>query len=176
MGEEPEIYLVDFSDVAGAAEDRERREQARAQARRRYRDYLAAVFRVQSSTEPGELADVALDALTVWRLVESGRPCLCSCHPRLPASDLHDYGFGCVCARTAQDRRRALDNWRSGNEAFWQSAEGKQIVAAERAAEAELETWLATQRGVLVDSLGGYATEQWRGGSRRPHLLLSRTP
>jgi hypothetical protein len=83
---------------------------------------------------------VALDALTLWRDVESGEPCACSCHPRLPESDFHDYGFGCVCARTAEDRRRALDKWRN-----------------------DIEAWLATQRGVVVHGHGGFAPEQWRG-------------
>lgn len=46
------------------------------------------------------LADVALDALTVWCYVDSGERCRCVCHPRLPETDLHDYGFACPCART----------------------------------------------------------------------------
>jgi hypothetical protein len=125
-------------------------------------DYLAAVFDLHSSTDPGVLADVALDALTLWRHVESGKPCACSCHPRLPESDFHDYGFGCVCARTARIVD-ALDKWRNDIEAFWQSPEGKRIAAAEHAAEAELEAWLAALRGVVVRSHGGFAPEQWRG-------------
>jgi hypothetical protein len=121
------------------------------------------MFGLHSSEDPEALADVALDALTLWRHVDNGTPCSCSCHPRLPESDFHDYGFGCSCTRTARERQRALDKWRNETAAFWQSPEGKQISAAERTAEAELETWLATQRGVVVHSHGGLAPEQWRG-------------
>jgi hypothetical protein len=163
MGEDPELYVINLSDAAGAEEYRQRRERARSIARGRYHDYLAAMFGLHSSDNPGTLADAALDALTLWRHVDSGEPCPCSCHPRLPESDFHDYGFGCSCTRTAQEQRRALDNWRNETTAFWQSPEGKRIRAAERAAEAELETWLATQAGVVVHSHGGLAPEQWRG-------------
>jgi hypothetical protein len=163
VGEEPEIYVVNFSDAPGGAEYRERHERACTEARRRYHDHLAAVFDLHGCTEPGALADIALDALTLWRHVESGERCSCSCHPRLPESDFHDYGFGCVCARTREDRRRALDEWRNDIEAFWQSPEGKRITAAEHAAEAELEAWLAAHRDVVVHSHGGLAPEQWRG-------------
>jgi hypothetical protein len=163
VGEEPEIYAFDFSDAPGAAEYRERIARARTVARQRYRDHLAAVFDLHGSPAPGALADVALDALTVWRYVESGERCSCACHPRLPESDFHDYGLGCVCAQAPEDRRRAFDEWRSDIRAFWRSPEGQQITAAERAAEAELEAWLAAQPGVIVHSHGGLAPEQWRG-------------
>lgn len=163
MGDEPEMYIFDFSDNDSAAEHRQQVEHARAVARRRYHDYLAAALDMHSCSDPNALADVALDALTVWRHVENGEPCLCSCHPRLPESDFHDYGFGCSCARTAQDRRRAREEWDSNREAFWQSPEGQRIAEAERAAEAELQAWLAAQDGVVVSSHGGLAPEQWRG-------------
>ncbi|MDV3136391.1 hypothetical protein [Mycobacterium sp. 29Ha] len=163
VGEDPELYVVNFSDAAGAEEYRRRRERSRSIARGRYHDYLAAMFGLHSSDDPGALADAALDAVSLWLHVDSGEPCSCSCHPRLPESDFHDYGFGCSCTRTAQERRLAWDNWRNEATAFWQSPEGKRIRAAERAAEAELETWLATQPRVAVYSHGGLAPEQWRG-------------
>jgi hypothetical protein len=163
VGEEPEIYVFDFSDGPDAAEYRDRMERARIEARRRYRDHLAAVFDSHGTPDPGAFADVALDALMVWRYVENGEHCSCSCHPRLPESDFHDYGFGCVCTQAPQDRRRAFDEWRNDVEAFWRSPEGQRIRAAERAAEAELEAWLAAQPGVIVHSHGGLAPEQWRG-------------
>jgi hypothetical protein len=163
VGEEPELYVFDFSNAPGAAEYRERLERDRAEARRRYRDHLAAVFDLHGAPDPGVLSDVALDALTDWRYIDSGERCSCSCHPRLPESDLHDYGFGCVCARTPEDRRRAWDEWRNDLDAFWESSEGQRIKAAERAEEAELEAWLAAQPGVVVHSHGGLAPEQWRG-------------
>jgi hypothetical protein len=163
VGEEPEIYVVDFSDAPGAAEYRERIERARIEARRRYRHHLAVVFDLHGSCDPDALAEIALDALTAWRNVESGERCPCSCHPRLPESDFHDYGFGCVCAQTPEERRRAFDRWRNHIRAFWRSPEGQRIRAAERAGEAELEAWLAAQPGVIVHSHGGIAPEQWRG-------------
>lgn len=163
VGEDPELYVINFSDAAGAAEDRQRRERARSTARGRYRDYLVAILELHSFEDPGALADVALDALTLWHHVDSGEPCSCPCHPRLPESDFHDYGFGCRCTRTAQEHRRALEHWRNETDAFWQSPEGEQIRAAERAAEAELDAWLAMHRGVVVHSHGGLAPEQWRG-------------
>jgi hypothetical protein len=146
-----------------AAEHRERIERARGEARLRHRDHLAAAFERHGVAESSELADVALDALTVWRYIDSGERCRCSCHPRLPESDLHDYGFDCVCARTPEDRRRAFNEWRNGIEAFWRSPEGQQITVAEQAADAELQTWLAEQTGVIVHDHGGLAPEQWRG-------------
>jgi hypothetical protein len=163
VGEEPEIYVFDFSDAPGAAEARERIERARTEARQRYRDHLAAVFDLHGTPDPAALVDVALDALTAWRYVDSGERCRCSCHPRLPESDFHDYGFGCICVQAPEDRRRAFDAWRSDIRAFWRSPERQQIRAAERAAEAELEAWLTAQRGVVVHSHGGLAPEQWRG-------------
>ncbi|HEY9304986.1 MAG TPA: hypothetical protein VIO95_11915 [Mycobacterium sp.] len=163
MDDDPELYIFDFSNTPGAAEYRQRIEHARTEARRRYHEYLAATFDIHGFGDPSALADIALDALTVWGHVEDDQPCMCSCHPRLPESDFHDYGFGCSCGRTAQERRRGWEKWQSRREDFWRSAEGQQIRAAERAAEADLATWLAAQDGVSVYSHGGLAPEQWRG-------------
>jgi hypothetical protein len=149
--------------LPGPPRARERLERARTEARRRYRDHLATVFDLHGTLEPDVLADVALDALTVWRYIDSGERCWCSCHPRLPDSDLHDYGFGCTCARTPEDRRRTWNEWRNNMKAFWESPEGQQITAGERAAEADLQAWLATQENVIVGSHGGFAPEQWCG-------------
>jgi hypothetical protein len=155
--------VTDFSDSPSPTEHREHLDRARSEVRRRYRDHLAAAFDLHGAAHPGELADVALDALTVWRYVDSGGRCRCSCHPRLPESDLHDYGFGCVCTRMPEDRRRVFRKWRNDIQAFWRSPEGQRITAAERAAEVELQEWLAVQQGVVVHSHGGLVPEQWRG-------------
>ena len=163
MSEESEIYAFDFSNAPGAAEFRERIAHARTVARQRYRQHLAAVFDMHGSPDPDALADTALDALTTWQYVESGERCPCSCHPRLPESDFHDYGFGCTCTKTPDDRRHAHDQWRNETDEFWRSPEGQRVRTAERAAEAELEAWLAGQPGVIVHSHGGFAPEQWRG-------------
>jgi hypothetical protein len=159
VSQEPELYVTDFSDGQAAADYRERVERARAEARRRYRDHLAAVFTRHRIVDPGELADAALDALTVWRYVDSGEQCRCSCHPRLPETDLHD----CVCTRAPHERRRAFQQWLDDIKAFWQSPEGQQIKAAEQADDTELQTWLADQRGASVHSHGGLCPEQWTG-------------
>jgi len=155
--------VIDFSDDQGAVNYRERIERARREARRRYRDHLAGVFVRHDVADPRGLADVTLDALTVWRHVDSGEPCRCSCHPRLPDSDLHDYGFDCVCARAPKERSRAFRQWLDDVDPFWQSPDGQQIKAAEQAEEAELHTWLANQQGVVVHSHDGPCPEQWRG-------------
>jgi hypothetical protein len=155
--------VIDFSDDPGAGDYRERIERARHEARRRYRDHLAGVFARHDVADPDELADVTLDALTVWRFIDSGERCGCSCHPRLPESDLHDYGFDCVCARLPEERRRAFRQWLDDIKVFWQSPEGQQITAAEQADDAELQAWLEGQQGVSVHSHGGLCPEQWTG-------------
>lgn len=155
--------MTDFSNAPGAAEYRERRERARAISRQRYHDYLAAAFDLYGPASPGDLADVALNTVTGWRYVDSGDPCSCACHPRLPESDLHDYGFACTCTQKPEERGGAWRNWIDANREFWDSPEGRRIKAAELAEEAELESWLATQRGVIVHSHGGFAPEVWRG-------------
>lgn len=164
MDEEPEeLYVLDFSNTPGAAEHRERIERARTEARRRYRDHLTTVFDLHGTPEPDVLADLTLDALTVWRYIDSSERCHCSCHPKLPESDFHDYGFACTCVRTPEDRRRARKNFRNSINAFWESPEGQAITADREAAEADLQAWLAVQEGVVVRSHGGWAPEQWRG-------------
>jgi hypothetical protein len=163
VDQEPGLPVSDFSDDLSAADYRERIEDARREAHRRYRDHLAAVFTRHRLADPGELADAALDALTVWRYVDSGERCRCSCHPRLPDSALHDYGFDCVCTRTPEERRRAFQQWLDDIKAFWQSPDGQHIRAAEQAGEAELQAWLADQQGVVVHSHGGLCPEQWTG-------------
>ncbi|POX75441.1 hypothetical protein C3475_03035 [Mycobacterium kansasii] len=145
------------------AEYRQRVERHRSQARSRYREHLTDMFDQLGVAVPDELADATLDALTVWRYIDSGARCHCSCHPRLPESDLHDYGFDCPCSRTPEARRHAVNQWRESIARFWQSPEGQRITAAEQAADAELQVWLARQPGVLVHSHGGLAPEQWRG-------------
>lgn len=74
------------------------------------------------------MADVRLgcaDRVTLHR----GERCRCSCHPHLPDSDRHDYGFDCVCTAPAHSDaihfHGALDEIRE----VWQSP-GEQIRAA----------------------------------------------
>ena len=69
----------------------------------------------------------------------------------------------CVCTRAPGERRRAFRQWLDDIEAAWQSPEGQQITAAKRADEAEMQAWLAGQKGVTVHSHGGLCPEQWSG-------------
>lgn len=46
---------------------------------------------------------------------------------------------------------------------FWQTPEGQRLQAAQQAEEADLQSWLADQPGVVVHDHNGYAPEQWKG-------------
>jgi hypothetical protein len=146
-----------------AAEYRERRERALVEARSRYRHHLTEMLAACGIDEAAPVADVVLDALTEWRYIDSGERCTCSCHPHLPDSDRHDYGFDCVCTRTRQQRRASFHKALSEIRDLWQSPNGEPTLAAKEAAEAELQAWLSQHPGVVVQSHGGWAPEQWRG-------------
>lgn len=146
-----------------AAEYRERSERARVEARSRYRDHLTEVLHGRGILEAAAMAAVVLDALTEWRYIDSGERCTCSCHPRLPDSDRHDYGFGCVRTRTREQRRSSFHQALNAIRESWQSPSSEQSRAANQAAEGELQAWLTEHPGVVVHSHGGRAPEQWRG-------------
>ncbi|MCG7594576.1 hypothetical protein [Mycobacterium sp. PSTR-4-N] len=146
-----------------AAEHRERRERARSDARARYLAYLAARLDERGGADPAGMAEALLTALTEWPDIETGELCRCSCHPQLPSSDLHDFGFGCTCTRTHDQRRESFRRLFDGIDGYWQSPEGLRIRAADETAEQDLQTWLAEHPGVVVQSHGGWAPEQWRG-------------
>ncbi|MUL46939.1 hypothetical protein FZI85_16160 [Mycobacterium sp. CBMA293] len=141
----------------------DRTEQVTAEARRRYHVYLASAFGDKGFQDAHALADLALDLLTDWRNIDTGAPCRCSCHPQLPASDRHDYGFDCMCTKTREERKRIFDDLRYDSEEFWQSPEGQSIVAAKRAEDAELHEWLAEQADVTAHADGDFAPEVWHG-------------
>lgn len=163
MPEDRKFYVVDFSTSHGAEDFRRRQARDRAESRRRYRDHLAAAFARLGFPETAALADTALDALTDWRHQTDGEPCRCGCHPRLPDTELHDFGFDCPCARTPEQRRQAFEDFRESQRQFWASREGRRIVAAEEAEEDALEVWLREQPGVVVTEHGGLCPEQWSG-------------
>jgi hypothetical protein len=163
VAEEPELHVVRLPDVLGP-EHRARIARERQEARRRYVEYLASVLAVRGVVgDIKELADAVLDALVVWTDVTTGERCRCSCHPRLPESDLHDYGFACVCGHTAEEWRRHWAEWKGGVDEFWASPEGRRVAAARRAEEDELAVWLADNPDVDVGKHGGLAPEQWWG-------------
>ncbi|SCX31480.1 hypothetical protein [Mycolicibacterium fluoranthenivorans] len=159
------LLVDDETQPPTVAQSRERSERARTRARARHRDRLTDVLSRRGVDEADAVADVVLDALTEWRYIDSGARCTCSCHPQLPDSDRHDYGFDCICTctRTLEQRRnrfqRALDELRD----LWQSPDGEQARNASLAAETELQRWLTEHPGVAINSHGGSAPEQWRG-------------
>lgn len=162
--EEPDLYFVDFSGLPGAEEWRAQLERDRVEARRRYVDYLTAVIvSLDESSSPTQQATAILGALTEWPRIPTGDECHCSCHPRLPSSDLHDYGFACPCQQTVEERRRSLAGWRAERDAFWDSPEGRRISAEHDAQEAALAAWIDLHPDVVVRSHGGLAPEQWTG-------------
>lgn len=146
-----------------AAEHRERSEHARAQARVRYGSYLAEVLGERGVADSVGVADAVLAALTEWPDIETGELCRCSCHPKLPSSEFHDFGFGCNCTRTHKHRRDSVRKLMNDIDEYWRSPEGLEARAADKAAEDELQAWLSQQQGVVVDNHGGWAPEQWRG-------------
>lgn len=163
MGDGPETYVIKPSEDA-AAEYQARLAQDRAEARRRYVAYLAPLLAaIDAVGAAEERAAAIIDALTIWTSVTSGEPCHCSCHPSLPGSDLHEFGFACGCRSSAEERRRSWDKWEAERDEYWASSEGQAIIAARRAEEEELEAWLTGQSGVELRSHGGWAPEQWQG-------------
>jgi hypothetical protein len=164
VNEEPELHVIKFSDLPGSDERRAQRERDGQESRRRYVEYLAAVLvGMDGSTTPTKQAEAILDALTLWRRIASEDECHCSCHPHLPTSDFHDYGFDCPCRHTTEERRRWWDAWMAENDEFWASDEGRRITAEREAKEAELAAWLGANPAVSVRSHGGIAPEQWTG-------------
>src|SRR5690606_3069327 len=95
------LYFIDPSDWPGADEHRAKLARHRAESRRRYADYLASVLiGCDDVVDATERAGIILDALTMWRRDDAADACACSCHPRLPESDFHEYGFGCNCMKS----------------------------------------------------------------------------
>lgn len=45
--------------------------------------------------------------------IDTDERCMCGCHPRLPDTDLHDFGFDCLCTHPPAARRRAFKDWRA---------------------------------------------------------------
>lgn len=162
MFDEPELHVIKFPRDPERESERDRQ---RAEVRRRYHGQVAMTL-IELGLNPGEVAawsESILDRLFIVLPREGGAPCRCSCHPRLPDSDFHDYGFSCVCRLTAEERRRHTDEWRAHLAALWNSPEAAAERARRQAEENELASWLAGQPDVVISSYGGWAPEQWRG-------------
>ncbi len=162
--EEPELHLLQVGGLPGAAEHRARVQRLRREARRRHSEHLGSVLDANGVTAPVEpVVSVVLDALFDWRDVERGERCACSCHPRLPDDDLHDFGFACPCSKTAADRDADHQRRMAELDAFWASPRGEELTRRQQAEEEQLAAWLDRDPGVTVHSHGGMAPEQWTG-------------
>ena len=163
MDDEPELFIVDPSDWPGATEWRERHEREKAVARARYLALVTAEVELLGDVQdPAGFAERLFEVLFVRRY-EDGHECACSCHPHLPTSDHHDFGFACNCGLSPAERRERSATWRADLDAYWESAEGRAETARREAEEAELAVWVADHPGVEVSSHGGFAPEQWYG-------------
>ena len=163
MGDEPELYIVDPSDWPGAKEWRERHEREKATARARYLALVTAEVELLGGVhDPVGFAERLFEVLFVHRY-DDGHECACSCHPQLPTSDHHDFGFSCNCGLSPEERRERFAALRADMDAYWESAEGRAETARREAEEAELAVWVADHAGVEVTWHGGLAPEQWYG-------------
>lgn len=162
MFEDPELHVIKFPQDPEA---QARRERQQAEGRRRYRDHLAVTLIELglNANDATTWSEAVLDRLFVVTPCEGGGPCACSCHPRLPSSDLHDYGFACGCQLTVEESRRQREQWRVTLDTYANSPAGAVKRAHRLAEENDLAGWLAGQPDVVISSYGGYAPEQWTG-------------
>lgn len=163
MFDEPEMHIISFPDLGD--EQQAEREQQRREGRRRYLDDLAGFLADRGSPglDPRGWAEAILDHLFVTLRRDGDGVCPCSCHPRLPETDLHGYGFDCTCRLSPDERRERFAAWTADMDIYRDSPEGRAEVAARQAEEDELIAWLVSQPDVVVTSHGGWAPEQWWG-------------
>jgi hypothetical protein len=162
VDDEPELYVFRFQESEEQGAERERQRQ---ESRGRHLERMAAVLALADAYADDALAraEAVLDGFFLHRHRESDDICSCSCHPRLPDTDHHDYGSRCPCQQTAEERQVNFDAWMAEMDAYWASPEGQAVRAHEEAEEAALQNWLAGQPAVVITSHGGWAPEQWRG-------------
>jgi hypothetical protein len=164
MPDEPRLEIIKLPDLLG---DEWRAERVRLsnEARDRYHDRLVATLTSMDHSSAGDtaVADAILDALFLVTRIENGDACACSCHPHLPTSDLHDFGFDCPCQQTAAERTERFNAWMADMDEFWDSPEGRAITEEDAQQEAALRAWLDANPDVTVLSHGGLAPEQWYG-------------
>ncbi|MGI8752569.1 MAG: hypothetical protein ACR2MN_09705 [Acidimicrobiales bacterium] len=163
MFDEPELHIISFAEVDD--DRRAERDRQRAESRRLYVNDLAVVLTELEApaSEIVRWAEAIVDHLFVTPRRDSDGACLCGCHPRLPATDFHGYGFACSCRLSADERSAAWRATMAEMDAFWDSAEGRARKAGRQVEEDELVAWLVGHPDVVVTSHGGWAPEQWRG-------------
>ena len=171
MDDEPELYIIDPSGRPGAAEWREDHERQKAAARARYLELVVAEIELLGAVEDPALLTDSLFALLFVHRYRDDHECSCSCHPRLPTSDLHDFGFACPCGFTADERRASFERSQAEVDAYWDSTEGQAATARREAEEAELATWIADQPGVGVAS---HASSTRQAGGIWPAVSVER--
>lgn len=110
--------------------------EARTRHRRRLAGALAGIVPDLPAGEREEAAEAILSVLFDWRRADGG-PCLCPCHPQLPTTDLHDFGFDCDCRLTTSERRTRLEERLTGQDAYWRSPEGRAEMERERQEQRE---------------------------------------
>ncbi len=163
MFDEPDLHIISFADVGD--DGREERDRQRGEGRRLYVEDLAGVLTgLGVPADDGvRCAEAIVDHLFVTARRDGDDNCLCSCHPRLPYTDFHGYGFACSCQLSAEERSAAWRAAMAAMDAFRESADGRAQKAAREAEEDELVAWLVGHPDVVVTSHGGWAPEQWRG-------------
>lgn len=148
-------------DFSGGDEERDRREQERDRrriaVRARYAGRLVQLTGVDEVT-----ADLVLAVLFDNR-DRNGKPCPCSCHPRLPDGDLHDAGFDCRCTWSDARREENHRRWLESLDEFHSSAEGQELARACAAQRAEVAEWIEAHPGVTAEQTTWAAPEQWEG-------------
>jgi hypothetical protein len=155
MGDLYVLKLSDDDEERGRHE--EERERKRAEVRARYAERLVRRAAVDEVT-----ADLVLAAL-FDNNDGDGKPCSCSCHPRLVDGDLHDSGFDCICT-WSEDRRDAEHReWLASLEEFESSYEGQELARARDEEHAELTAWIESHPGVSAEQTSWAAPEQWVG-------------
>ncbi|HJS83714.1 MAG TPA: hypothetical protein VJ742_12860 [Nitrososphaera sp.] len=149
-----------------------REEQARKKAEgwKRYRNWLTEQLAVElpKGLTSEELAEFVMQTLFVHKRLDAEgqetEDCICACHPRLTNDDLHDFGFGCNCGKTAEERKKSWDDLRQKMDEFHQTPEMQAFHAKEDQEKAEVEGWIAEQPGLSdVTRLSWACPEQWQG-------------
>ncbi|MGH9246361.1 MAG: hypothetical protein ACRD29_19020 [Acidimicrobiales bacterium] len=181
MTDEPELDMVKFPDLLGD-EWRAECDGQRRESRRRYRDLLAGELdALDPAGDPTERALAILEILFT-RTRREGGECRCSCHPRLPDGDLHDYGFACPCQQTAEERKAAWADWFAARDAFWDSDEGRRLHAAAKRRQPSWRSGWPTGRvvprlwlGAVGGSLAGKEMQSVTLGYMRDEPTVQRS-
>jgi hypothetical protein len=148
--ESPLLIIEPDPDIA--AEYRERRDRDAAEAQRRYHELLTTELAAEfpEIENVSRVATFAMQTLFRHHRFGTDDECSCGCHPRLPSSDLHDYGFDCSCTWDEAKREEQHQEWLARMQEWWDSPECKAMAERRKAEDAELENWLANHPEIKV--------------------------